>query len=200
MYLIHTASHKSYKCRIQNTTQTNISTQQKQIHRRWEQICGPQWEGGELGKDWEFGISRCKLLYTGWINKVPLYSTGNYTQYPVTKHNGNEYEKECLCIYLCITESLCYTAETVKFVNQSNVNKTFKEEIVQYFDHLMWRANSLEKILMLGKIEGRRSRWQRMRWLGGITGSMNMSPDMILSKLQEMVKDRKPGVLQPVGL
>ena len=39
-----------------------------------------------------------------------------------------------------------------------------------------------------------------MRWLGGITGSMDMSPDMILSKLQEMVKDRKPGVLQPVGL
>ena len=45
----------------------------------------------------------------------------------------------------------------------------------QYFGHLMWRANSLEKTLMLGKIEDRRSGWQRMRWLDGITDSMDMS-------------------------
>ena len=64
---------------------------------------------------------------------------------------------------------------------------------LKYFGHLMWRADSLEKTLMLGKIKGRRRRGlQRKKWLGG---SMNMS----LSKLQEMVKDRKPGVLQPVG-
>ena len=49
---------------------------------------------GGGGKDWEFGISKCKLLYIGWINnKVLLYSTENYTQYP-DKHNGKEYEKE----------------------------------------------------------------------------------------------------------
>ena len=47
------------------------------------------------GKDWEFGISSCKLLYTGWINnKVLLHSTGNYIQYSVTNHNRKEYEKE----------------------------------------------------------------------------------------------------------
>ena len=59
---------------------------------------------------------------------------------------------------------------------------------LQYFGHLMWRADSLEKTLMLGKIEGRRRRGrQRMRWLDGITDLM----DMGLSKLQEMVKGRE---------
>ena len=59
---------------------------------------------------------------------------------------------------------------------------------LQYFGHLIQRANSLEKLLMQGKIESRRRReWQRMRWLDGITDSV----DMNLSRLQEMVKDRE---------
>ena len=73
-------------------------------------------DGGEVGQgglakaalptcktlEWEVGVRRCRLLYMEWINnKVLLYSTENCIQYPVKNHNGKEYEKECVCIYMC---------------------------------------------------------------------------------------------------
>ena len=69
--------------------------------------------------EWEIGVSRCKLVYMEWIsNKILLYSTENYIQYPMINHNGKEYFKKEYNIYIhthiytyiCITESLCCTA------------------------------------------------------------------------------------------
>ena len=70
-------------------TQMNLSTENKQTHGHGEQTCGSQGGGGESGMDWEFGVSRCKLLYLGWIsNEVLLYSTGNCIQSLVIDRDG----------------------------------------------------------------------------------------------------------------
>ena len=73
-------------------------------HTQTTYLCLPRgkWDGGRT--DWEFGATRCKLLYKEWINnKVLLCSTGNYIQCPVINQNGKEYEKECIYIYKWVT-------------------------------------------------------------------------------------------------
>ena len=68
----------------------NLST--KPTHRYREKTCGCQGGGGV--RDWEFGVSRCKLLNIGWKNnKALLHSTGDYIQYPKINHYGKQYEK-----------------------------------------------------------------------------------------------------------
>ena len=87
----------------------NLSTKQTQRHK--EQTCHCQEGGGGEGKDWDFGISRYKLLYIECKNnKVLQYNTGNYIQYPVINYNRKDCGKEC--VYICVTESYCCVAET----------------------------------------------------------------------------------------
>ena len=110
------------------------------------------------------------------------------------------------CFGLCCWRRLLWVPWTARRSNQSILKEISPEYSLerlmlklklQYFGHLMRRTDSLEKTLILGKIEGRRRRrWQRMRWLDDITYSMNMS----LSKLRSWWWTGKPGMLQSMGL
>ena len=99
---------------------------------------------------------------------------------------------KCIYIhmYVCVyTYTHIYLLSILREINpEYSLEGLVLKLNLQYFDHLMWRADSLEKILMLGKVEGKRRRGQkRMKWLDGIIDLMNMN----LGKLQEMVRDRE---------
>ena len=88
----------------------NISAK-RNTHRQRKQICGCHRGGNGGGIDWEFGISRCKLLYIEWLNKSNCIAQVTTIQYPVINDNGKEYENECVYTYMYIFESLCSITE-----------------------------------------------------------------------------------------
>ena len=86
-----------------------------------ETLCLPKRNAGEGLMEWEFGLSRCKLLCLGWINsKVLVYSPGNNIQYPVIKHNAEEYEEECISVY-----------KLKNFAVQQKLTQHYKSTILQ---------------------------------------------------------------------
>ena len=141
---------------------------------------------------------RLELQYMNFTDRSPYSESCGFSSSHVWMWELDHEEGWMLknwCFWIVVLENLLESpldSKEIKPVNPKGnqpwifIWRTDAEAEVPIFGHLMWRVDSLEKTLMLGKTEGRRRRWQRMRWLDDITHSMDMS----LRKFREIVKDR----------